>query len=128
MNADGTGETALTNDVVAEGSPAWSPDGTKIAFTKFGSGSNYDTYVMDANGANQLQLTTAAETDTVADWQPLLAAVGGTTLLSNVHLPSSSSGGPTLLGLAALAFAAAVVSGIVRWIDAKAVANTTPER
>ena len=33
MNADGSGQTRLTNNPAADGEPAWSPDGTKIAFT-----------------------------------------------------------------------------------------------
>src|SRR5262249_28744063 len=33
MNADGTGQTNLTNNAAADADPAFSPDGTKIAFT-----------------------------------------------------------------------------------------------
>ena len=33
MNADGTGQTRLTNNAAADDEPAWSPDGSKIAFT-----------------------------------------------------------------------------------------------
>ena len=33
MNADGTGQTRLTNNATADWSPAWSSDGAKIAFT-----------------------------------------------------------------------------------------------
>ena len=36
--------------------PAWSPDGTKIAFASNSDG-NYDLYVMDADGANVMNLT-----------------------------------------------------------------------
>jgi len=32
MNADGTGLTRLTNNAALDTEPAWSPDGTKIAF------------------------------------------------------------------------------------------------
>ena len=36
MNADGSGKTPLTNTPdVSEDEPAWSPDGTKIAFTSY---------------------------------------------------------------------------------------------
>src|SRR3989304_5135168 len=33
MNADGTGPTRLTNHLARDESPAWSPDGTTLAFT-----------------------------------------------------------------------------------------------
>ena len=32
MNADGSGQTRLTNNPAADGFPTWSPDGTRIAF------------------------------------------------------------------------------------------------
>src|SRR5829696_9410317 len=55
MDADGTNQTNLTNTPdINEGQPAWSPDGTKIAFTgpgelnEDGSGGLGDIYVMDA--------------------------------------------------------------------------------
>ena len=33
MNADGSSQTRLTNNSFADLEPAWSPDGTKIAFS-----------------------------------------------------------------------------------------------
>src|SRR5918994_1840923 len=33
MNADGTGQTRLTKNTADDTRPAWSPDGTKVAFT-----------------------------------------------------------------------------------------------
>ena len=36
MNADGTGQAPLTANTVADGNPAWSPDGTRIAFERQG--------------------------------------------------------------------------------------------
>ncbi len=50
MNADGTNVTQLT-DSGSVGAPSWSPDGSKIAFSRDG-----DIWVMDANGANQARL------------------------------------------------------------------------
>lgn len=46
MNADGSNQTPLTT--TGGNSPAWSPDGTKIAFLR-----DYVLYTMDAGGANQ---------------------------------------------------------------------------
>jgi Tol biopolymer transport system component len=38
-NLDNTGRTRLTNDSAMEGRPAWSPDGTRIAYVSIGSSS-----------------------------------------------------------------------------------------
>ena len=64
MNKDGSNQKRLTkNGVISEDqnyiwleAPAWSPDGTKIAFTSKKNGS-YQIYVMDADGSNQRKLT-----------------------------------------------------------------------
>jgi Tol biopolymer transport system component len=53
MNADGTGQTQLTNNTGLDGHPDWSPDGTKIAF----SNSQDGIYVMNADGSGQTILT-----------------------------------------------------------------------
>jgi dipeptidyl aminopeptidase/acylaminoacyl peptidase len=71
MNADGSAQTRLTNtaDSVLDTGAAWSPDGQKIAFTTTRDG-NSEIYVMDANGANQTDLTNNPATDSGADWSP----------------------------------------------------------
>jgi Tol biopolymer transport system component len=78
MNADGTNQTNLTNTPdINEGQPAWSPDGTKIAFTgpgelnEDGSGGLGDIYVMDADGTNRTNLTDTPDfLDYRASWAP----------------------------------------------------------
>jgi predicted small metal-binding protein len=52
MDADGSGPTRLTNNPADDREPAWSPDGSKIAFAR-----NFEIYVMDATGSGQTQLT-----------------------------------------------------------------------
>jgi Tol biopolymer transport system component len=52
INADGTNETPLTS--AEDSAPAWSPDGTKIAFRH--SASPAGIYTMDANGGNQVNI------------------------------------------------------------------------
>ena len=58
MNPDGTGKTNLTNsgggDAAREFDPAWSPDGSRIAY---GRGLPTDIWVMNADGTGQTALT-----------------------------------------------------------------------
>jgi hypothetical protein len=71
MNADGSAKTRLTSTVAdLNVFPAWSPDGTKIAFTRFGSG-NADIYVINADGSGEMQLTSGPAADFTPAWQPL---------------------------------------------------------
>ena len=59
MNVDGSGLKMLTNtSTEQEWSPDWSPDGTKLTFTVgTESGSDWDIYVMDADGSGRVNLT-----------------------------------------------------------------------
>jgi Tol biopolymer transport system component len=56
MNADGTGVTNITNDPAGDIYPAWSPDGSKIAFSSGRSG-HYEIYTMNPDGTNVFQVT-----------------------------------------------------------------------
>ncbi len=51
------------------GMPAWSPDGTKIAFTSNRDG-NLEIYVMSADGKNPKNLTLHLDDDTCPTWSP----------------------------------------------------------
>jgi hypothetical protein len=78
MNQDGTGRTPLTSAPGRNSAPAWSPDGTKIAFVSNrddpNPGScnpcNTEIYVMDADGGNQTRLTNDAAADGSPQWAP----------------------------------------------------------
>ena len=69
MNADGTGQTRLTNNQAFENDPAWSPDGSKIAFGSDRDG-NGEIYVMNADGTGQTRLTNNSAEEWYPAWSP----------------------------------------------------------
>jgi len=69
MNADGTGQTRLTNNSADDYGPSWSPDGTKITFQSNRDG-NYEIYVMNADGTNLICLTNNSAQDREPSWSP----------------------------------------------------------
>lgn len=66
MNANGSGATRLT---AGGDGPAWSPDGSKIAFWSH-RGGNLDVYVMNADGSAVARLTTDPADDLHPAWSP----------------------------------------------------------
>jgi Tol biopolymer transport system component len=69
MNPDGSGLTRLTFEPEFDHSPAWSPDGTKILFSR----NSNKIFVMNADGSNQRQLDysrSATESDFGHAWSP----------------------------------------------------------
>jgi len=71
MNGDGSSKTNVTNDPGSDRDPAWSPDGSKIAFVRADASSNYRILVMNADGSGQTPLTTTSYplVDFGPDWQ-----------------------------------------------------------
>ena len=64
------GLTQLTSNSGEDSTPAWSPDGSKIAFTSAIDGYN-EIYVMNADGSNIIQLTDNSDWDDVSPaWSP----------------------------------------------------------
>src|SRR5215212_1117799 len=68
MNPDGSGVTQLTT-AGSEFAPAWSPDGSKIAFQSHRDG-NTEIYAMNANGSGQTNLTNSPGHQGYPDWSP----------------------------------------------------------
>ena len=69
--ADSSGSNAvnLTNNPANDGSPAWSPDGSKIVFVSNRDG-NSEIYVMNQNGSNLTRVTTDTAADYDASFSP----------------------------------------------------------
>ena len=66
MNANGTNQVNITNTpTIDEDYPAWSPDGSVIAFSRDG-----DIYTMTPGGTNLVRLTTGAGDEIEPDWSP----------------------------------------------------------
>jgi len=69
VKPDGSGQTNLTNDRDADGYPAWSPDGSQIAFASNRDG-NWEIYVMNADGTGLTNLTNHPGEDRGPAWSP----------------------------------------------------------
>ncbi|MBV8857427.1 MAG: PD40 domain-containing protein, partial [Acidobacteria bacterium] len=87
MNADGTGQTRLTNDPGNDDSPYWSPDGSKLVFRSDRLRDCCDptsqVWVMNADGTGLANLSGSQYGDYGASWtadggnQPPVADAGG---------------------------------------------------
>jgi hypothetical protein len=73
MNPDGSGQTQITDDPAGDYYPAWSPDGTKFAFTSDRDGGNPHIYVMNLNGTCLTRLTNQSQNSDPA-WQRVASA------------------------------------------------------
>lgn len=69
MNADGSQSVRLTDDTREGQYPAWSPDGSKIAYTVVDD-QNFDVWVMDSDGSNARNVTNDPAADNWATWSP----------------------------------------------------------
>jgi Tol biopolymer transport system component len=71
VNQDGSSPVDLTQDLVQfENSPAWSPDGSQIAFQALSSSQNHDIWVINADGSGLIQLTTSDSDEVWPIWSP----------------------------------------------------------
>ena len=70
VNADGTGEIQLTSAAAPSFDPQWSPNGTRILYTR-GSIDGPEVRVMNANGTGDTQVSPPVQSGTVSPtWSP----------------------------------------------------------
>ena len=69
MNADGSGQTRLTDNPAVDISPTWSPDGKRIAFMSFRDGYP-EIYVVNVDGGGLTRLTNHPAGGTAPAWSP----------------------------------------------------------
>ena len=105
-NLDGAGRV-LTSGPGNDVDPAWSPDGTRIAFAR-ASGGNYDIWTMNADGTGLQRLTLGGRDERYPSWSPdgttiayrgYAGATGGSQIFlmsstgANQHPISGTAGG-----------------------------------
>ena len=84
MNSDGTNQTRLTDNLGPDTQPAWSPDGTQIAFVSARDHSP-NIYVMDADGSNLTRLTDMPDANHLPTWSPDGQHIAFITHQPNTH-------------------------------------------
>jgi len=143
VNSNGFGgEQRLTNSVGAEADPAYSPNGSKIAFVQNDGATGYDVWLFDLGSSTSAQLTSAPGDERAPTWSPNGSTIAYSSS-SNGHLFTVPSGGGSATDLQVagteptyapdgtkiafidasghLAYMAAAVNGSVTSVDATGV-------
>ncbi|MBU0492211.1 MAG: DPP IV N-terminal domain-containing protein, partial [Chloroflexi bacterium] len=69
MDVNGGNVRRLTDDPAQDQAPAWSPDGTRMAFTSDRDG-NWEIYTMNTDGSQLQRLTNNEAEDIDPTWRP----------------------------------------------------------
>jgi TolB protein len=97
MAPDGTGVTRLTFES-GDTHPAWSPDGSKIAFVRYQEG-NAGIYVMNADGSDPVRLT-SGDASSSPTWSPdgtRIAAARETSGNADIYVMDADGSNPMRL-------------------------------
>jgi Tol biopolymer transport system component len=103
VNADGSGQTKLTDDPTDDRDPAWSPDSSQIAFHRYRGeywGPEHTIYVMNADGSEQTMLTGTYSGGLGLMWSPdgkRIAFTAGPYDDHDVHVMNVDGSGLTRL-------------------------------
>ena len=89
MDADGAHPVQLTDNVLHDEGPAWSPDGAMLAYSSGADNTHLDINVMRADGEHLRTLTDYEGRDESPDWQPIPAPD------TDRRCGDAAAGGPT---------------------------------
>jgi Tol biopolymer transport system component len=89
MDADGSNQAALTpDDGIARFGASWSPDGARIAYTMgadYQTTFDWDIHVMDADGTNDVDITSPNQTLAYDDYTPSWSPDGSRIVFTGVR-------------------------------------------
>ena len=101
MNADGSSQRNLTRNPAVDVYATWSPDGTKIAFTRC-TKTDCDLFVMNADGSDQRDVVSGPGLAVAPAWSPDGTRIAFDTccvsgLAGDIYVVGADGSGPTNL-------------------------------
>jgi Tol biopolymer transport system component len=100
MNADGTDQLRLTNAPAMDVSPAWSPDGSMLAYVSYAGFDGSVLYLMNADGSDQRRMLTGVASRPV--WSPdgrqiAISAIDSEVQHQQIHVVAVDGSGSSRL-------------------------------